>query len=359
MVVDSFRVLKELLRETSLLTGNEFFQTATRILGRLLNADFVFIAYVKESGSGEMEVFGSWKGGKDLGVWSFQLPGTPCELIYENQNNDWDTLKVGRSVCLNEMLRDRFTSARDTNYAVFVGVPMRNASQHLVGHIALFYEKPWDSPLHQESVVELVELFSYKVQSELNRYFLEKERTSTLRELEKVNQILEQETITDPLTHAYNRRYFSRRMQEIYCQSWEVVSRYALLIIDIDHFKFINDQYGHDIGDRVLSHFSTIMMKNCRTDVELLFRIGGEEFAVLSRGIDQPSSLQRFGERINQAFRTTPIEEISNKALTVSIGGAFPVLGDTSWDSLYKRADSALYLAKGSGRDRTVIDERK
>ncbi len=359
MGIDSFRILKELLRETSLLTGSVFFQTATQILARQLKADFVFIAYVKEAGHGEMEVLGSWKGGKALGSWTFQLPGTPCELIYADQGVNWSEIQVGGAVCVNESLRNRFESARDTNYEAFIGVPMRDSNKQLIGHIALFFEKPWLNPAHQERIVELVELFSYKVQSELNRHFLEQERSSTLRELEKANQNLERETITDPLTGLYNRRYFARSMQEAYSRFNSHDSRYALLVLDVDHFKSINDEYGHDIGDKVLRRVSSVMLANCREDVELLFRIGGEEFAILSQGKHVPLTLQGFAERINQTFRSTPMEEISNRVLTLSIGGAFPIAEDRSWDSLYKRADSALYRAKEAGRDRNVIDGRQ
>ena len=214
MGIDSFRILKELLRETSLLTGSVFFQTATQILARQLKADFVFIAYVKEVGRDEMEVLGSWKGGKALGSWAFQLPGTPCELIYADQGVNWSDIQVGGAVCVNESLRNRFESARDTNYEVFIGVPMRDSNKQLIGHIALFFEKPWINQAHQDRIVELVELFSYKVQSELNRHFLEQERASTLLELEKANQNLERETITDPLTQLYNRRYLARSTEE-------------------------------------------------------------------------------------------------------------------------------------------------
>jgi len=357
MASDSFHIIKEFLRETSLLTGSGFFQTATQILARLLKADFVFIAYLKDQKHDEMEVLGSWKEGKALGVWSFILPGTPCALIYEDQKDDWKDIRVGGTVCVNELLRSRFEGARDSDYEVFIGVPMRNARENLIGHIALFFKKNWSSETDRDRFIELVELLSYRVQSELNRYSLEKERQRTLQELEKTNKSLKQETITDPLTQLYNRRYFSRKMQEAFTQFKDIGFNYSLLILDIDHFKSINDQYGHDVGDAVLVRVSSIILVNCREDFECLFRIGGEEFAILSQWNHSPSTFQGFSERINQIFRETPIEEISGRVLTVSIGGAFPMPGDTSWDSLYKRADLALYQAKESGRDRTVITE--
>lgn len=359
MLTDSFVVLKELLSDTAFLSGNQFFQTATRILSRLFEADFVFIAHLKDAGSAEMEVLGSWRGGKALGSWSFQLPGTPCSLLYEGQDKAWNSLRVGGSVCVSDALRCRFDSMRDTNYERFIGVPMKDARQQLIGHIALFFEKPWTSERERDHVVELVELFSYKVQSELTRYVVEKERLETLKQLEAVNQRLEREAVTDPLTHLYNRRYFSRRMQEAFSKFTRNTFPYSLLLLDIDHFKSVNDEFGHDVGDNALRQVATILFENCRKNVELLFRVGGEEFAILVEGELLPSTLQGFGERINHMFRTTPLNELSGRALTVSIGGAFPVQGDASWNALYRRADAALYEAKHAGRDRTFVDGRR
>jgi diguanylate cyclase (GGDEF)-like protein len=126
-------------------------------------------------------------------------------------------------------------------------------------------------------------------------------------------------------------------------------------LLDVDHFKQFNDNFGHDAGDRALRHVAEILRTNCRGDVELLFRVGGEEFAILCQGRLSSHTLHSFGERINQAFRASPPSGVAAKALTVSIGGAIPIGADETWEGLYKRADSALYAAKNKGRDRTVI----
>jgi diguanylate cyclase (GGDEF)-like protein len=102
-----------------------------------------------------------------------------------------------------------------------------------------------------------------------------------------------------------------------------------------------------------------VLGRNCRANVELLFRIGGEEFAILSQGQQNTLSLQQFGERINHAFRRTPVEGIEDLTVTVSAGGAFPEPSDPSWAALFKRADAAMYRAKKSGRDCTIIDPIK
>lgn len=355
-IFEPYRVLKEMLQETSALSGEPFFREAARVLSRLFDADFVFVARLKETAAEEVEVLASFRNGEDRGSWSFRLSGSPCAMVYAGQKNaEWANIRTGHAVYVDDQVYRRFESTRDTRYEAFVGVPLFDPEQRLTGHIALFFEKPWPSTLQRNHVVELVELFSFKVQSELNRDFSEKERQKARQELEAANRKLLLETLTDPLTGLQNRRHFSQCMQEAFEAFRNHHKPFALLLLDVDHFKSINDTLGHDAGDIALRHVARRLQANCRSEAERVFRVGGEEFAILCQGQLSPETLQRLGDRINRAFRHPPEELPLERDVTVSIGGAFPLAQDTSWNATYTRADRALYQAKNGGRDRTVL----
>ena len=355
MEIDSFLILKELIRDTSLLSGELFFKQVVATISRLFGADLVFIAYHKNPKSDAVDILGVWERGKELAPWSFSLPGTPCEVLYDPKHQrEWKKIEVGGSVIINKDLRDRFESMKDTQYEVFIGVPL-STEEGIIGHVALFFEKKGILDTEMESIVELIELFSFRIQGELIRLISEKEKENTLQKLESLNLRLKLESITDPLTQIYNRRYFTSRNQEAFSQYKRDGMPYALLILDIDHFKKVNDEFGHNIGDQVLSRVASVLLANCRSDIELLFRIGGEEFAILCQKNITPSGLSEFTKRLNQVFRSYQIPELPGKQITVSIGASMPEKGDVSWNTLYSRADAALYEAKESGRDRAVI----
>jgi len=167
---------------------------------------------------------------------------------------------------------------------------------------------------------------------------------------------VEQASITDFVTGIYNRRYFHEQLQLEIDRARRIGYPVSLLIFDIDHFKLVNDNYGHPIGDRVLQMVARRIKDELRA-VDILARYGGEEFAVILPGTPG-SSLAGVGERLRQviAMRPFPVDEKSI-SITVSAGGAtFP---DDANDvhSLVDEADRWLYDAKETGRNRTRVPE--
>jgi diguanylate cyclase (GGDEF)-like protein len=157
---------------------------------------------------------------------------------------------------------------------------------------------------------------------------------------------------TDQLTGLNNRTSFSQSLQH----EWDLAKRYSapfsLLMLDIDHFKKINDTYGHIIGDEALKAVAKIIKETIR-DSDAAFRYGGEEFVVLLNNTSEPGS-SLLAERIRQniANLVIPVEDSTLK-LTISLGTA--VLSESeSGEELLKRADEALYQAKNSGRNCVV-----
>jgi len=161
--------------------------------------------------------------------------------------------------------------------------------------------------------------------------------------------------ITDQLTGLHNRRYMSRHLDTLIAGAAKTGKPIAFLIFDIDHFKKVNDTYGHDIGDEVLREFASRIAANVR-GIDLACRYGGEEFVVVMPDTDVEFAYS-VAERLRKSVETTPFD-ISRAPhhlnVTISIGIAGSKMpGDTA-SALLHRADQALYRAKHDGRNRVV-----
>ena len=157
--------------------------------------------------------------------------------------------------------------------------------------------------------------------------------------------------LRDGLTKAFNKRYFSDRLESEFRFAQRHGTPLSLLILDLDHFKKINDGHGHIAGDYVLQAFATLVQNSVRTE-DVFARYGGEEFAIISRAI-APDAAMRFAERLRRVVEALaiPIGVIHVK-VTVSIGiASVPEAHAESPEDLLRAADRALYLAKGRGRN--------
>lgn len=171
--------------------------------------------------------------------------------------------------------------------------------------------------------------------------------------LDEVQRRLKHIAVTDELTGLRNRRYIMEQLEKEYQRAVRSGSALSLMILDIDHFKKINDQYGHLFGDEVLKAVATEMETSLRT-YDLLGRIGGEEFLIASPGssMDDAATL---AERIREKIKARKIgakpHEIS---VTISAGVTSLAEQDSRMNALLIRADEALYQAKKQGRDRVI-----
>jgi len=156
----------------------------------------------------------------------------------------------------------------------------------------------------------------------------------------------------DPLTLAYNRRYFSERLASEWAFAKRHHSACALVAIDADHFKRVNDTYGHQTGDYVLKSLVIVTQRVVRKE-DLLARVGGEEFMVLARGTERPSAIV-LAERIRVAVEAFPFEfEGKSLVVTISLGvSTSDDLGVETPEEMVGRADDYLYRAKEHGRNR-------
>jgi two-component system cell cycle response regulator len=164
--------------------------------------------------------------------------------------------------------------------------------------------------------------------------------------------------LTDELTQLYNRRYFNSHLDGLLQQAEDRNKSISLLMVDIDHFKSINDTHGHDEGDKVLVEVAQRIKRHVR-ECDLVARLGGEEFVVVMPDARTGVGLQ-VAERLRQSIDTKPVllESGQELAVTVSIGlAATRDKGGVTRPVLLKVADDALYQAKRSGRNRVVVGE--
>ncbi|WP_083651477.1 sensor domain-containing diguanylate cyclase [Vreelandella massiliensis] len=170
-----------------------------------------------------------------------------------------------------------------------------------------------------------------------------------IAERKRMEHELENQATRDHLTGAYNRRAFDTALSQCMSDAVHAHQPFVLLMFDIDHFKRVNDNYGHDRGDEILQQLA-VCIKGCLRDSDILARWGGEEFAILLRNTQQAGG-ETFAQRIGQRVRS---RLFSGHTITISIGVAQYSVGEAQ-DALVNRVDQALYAAKHQGRDTVVV----
>lgn len=162
-----------------------------------------------------------------------------------------------------------------------------------------------------------------------------------------------QNAMVDELTGVANRRHFFQFAELEFAKFQRYKRSFSVLMMDLDHFKKINDQFGHPAGDKVLRDFARIIGQSKR-DTDVFGRLGGEEFALIlpETGLSGATDI---AVRLRRACQTIPVSPSSSQRITVSIGVSQSRSGDVSFDEVLDRADEALYRAKNNGRDRVEV----
>ncbi len=177
-----------------------------------------------------------------------------------------------------------------------------------------------------------------------------------LKEKENLIQKLEEATLTDPLTGLLNRRGFASRLDNELARFRRNQRPFSILLLDIDHFKKINDIHGHSTGDRVLQELSLKLTSNTR-EIDTVCRWGGEEFLILLVESELSGATQ-VAEKIRAAIEDMKIQaDRKHLPVTVSIGVSEFENPDTKFESFLKEADDRLYQAKSEGRNRVVASD--
>jgi diguanylate cyclase (GGDEF)-like protein len=156
------------------------------------------------------------------------------------------------------------------------------------------------------------------------------------------------------LTGLFNRRFLREALPSLQAAATRRGEPLCLLMLDLDHFKVVNDRYGHVVGDKTLRAVADVLRNQSRRS-DLVSRYGGEEFAVLCPATDGPTGLQ-VAERLREAIASLGAEPLGHPGpQTVSIGIAVQTSQNFSADTFVDRADTALYQAKHAGRNQTRL----
>lgn len=176
---------------------------------------------------------------------------------------------------------------------------------------------------------------------------LEKTVAERTRDLVEKNKELEVLSVTDKLTGLFNRRKLDQVLDEELIRARRYGAQFALIIVDIDHFKQVNDTFGHGAGDDVLARLAQILRHTTR-DADAIGRLGGEEFLVVCRHSSLQGGLEH-AERIREAVASHDFTGVGHVTASFGVAG---MRDDDSVTSLLARADAALYRAKDTGRNR-------
>ncbi len=171
------------------------------------------------------------------------------------------------------------------------------------------------------------------------------------RQLEELLERVEILAITDPLTELFNRRRYETVLEKEFKKTRRYNSPLSCLMIDIDHFKEVNDEYGHNIGDKILQDTASIL-RNTFREVDIVARWGGEEFIILLPQTDKEAA-RKSAERVLKKISNFKFPSVPDKKITVSIGiASVPSPKIDSGEKLINASDLAMYDAKKKGRNR-------
>ena len=234
----------------------------------------------------------------------------------------------------------------------YAGIPLKTEAGQVLGSFCAvdFKAKQWT-----EQDIEILQELAHSAMREIrlrralhDAEALNQQLVQQLRKVDELNQALHELARTDPLTGLRNRRAFDDSLGLEIAAVERTRSPLSLLVLDVDHFKQINDSFGHDAGDKVLRSIAQVL-SGCVRIIDIVARVGGEEFAVILPHTDAQGAhevAQRMRVAVAQASWL-------GQPTTISIGAASLRAAETA-DSLFARADAALYAAKKSGRNRVV-----
>lgn len=275
-------------------------------------------------------------------------------LLQANQPSNWDlchTLKQQRHLmwCYCILLDERVCpEAHTSTEALLRQTGLTTTALEAGADAYLWIPKP-PQPAPADSFEHLNRLLQAYIRTATRR-------NQAYRELSQTNDLLSAIALVDPLTQLGNRRAFDWELPRQIDVTREQKNPLSLLVLDIDHFKQVNDQYGHLVGDQVLRMFADRLRHHMRF-YETPFRYGGEEFVVLLQNTSFDEA-KKLAERLRRLVDDTPFVVSSSLELpiTVSIGAATLGDGDDGkGEDLIRRADENLLKAKRTGRNKVII----
>ncbi|MCA1777739.1 MAG: sensor domain-containing diguanylate cyclase [Loktanella sp.] len=234
----------------------------------------------------------------------------------------------------------------------YAGVQLKSQQGHQLGTLCVLDHKHRE--LDERQCFALQTLANQVVKN-LEMQLAHHKQSEVIRDLKIKQHRLSKQVATDPLTNLLNRRGFEQRLNQELALIKRGAPSSALLSIDIDHFKKVNDKLGHKAGDQVLSRFSELCRQVFRK-ADVICRWGGEEFLVMLPGATVAEAQHAAG-RLNELLAVTPMAGGISPPLFITVSiGINAITASSTTDALLRSVDELLYQAKEEGRNRTVFD---
>ena len=321
------KAISTITEAVSTQSGESFFSALNQHLATMLQACSVGTGVLCDNGQ-EIETLAFYMDGRIIPNVRYQLANTPCEKVVG------DRIRI-----YPDKVQARFPddgALRELGIEAYVGVPLFDSEKQALGlQFALFSE-----PLENTGFVESVmRIFAARVSVEIER----------LRAEERIRHL----AYYDGLTRLPNRELLLDRLRQSIAHAGRSGTSVALMMLDLDHFKSVNDSLGHPVGDHLLAETGRRLLECIRSE-DTVARLGGDEFVILLHDLGDHGAVQhatrvatKIRERLSEPLQMDGHELVVTSSLGIAI---FPQDGDTP-DQLFKHADTALYKAKSQGRD--------
>ncbi|VAW60795.1 diguanylate cyclase/phosphodiesterase (GGDEF & EAL domains) with PAS/PAC sensor(s), partial [hydrothermal vent metagenome] len=321
--------ITQIMQGVSAATGDDFFNAMTINMAEILHAHSCAIVITLEEPSEEVKTLAYFHDGKIIPNLQYPLAGTPCEMIIGKQPKTFprDIQKI--------FPNDPHLSQQ--NIESYVGIPLYDSQDRPLGLLFSMFRLPIDNTEFNESVMRI---FAARTSAEI-------ERTQTEKRIKHM-------AYYDGLTGLPNRVYLHDRIQQAIAHAERNNTRLAVMLLDLDHFKKINDSLGHPVGDALLIEVAQ-RLKKCVRKEDTVARLGGDEFIILQSGFESHESainhISQIANLLHETLRTHFMVSGHTLMITTSCGIAiYPNDGKTT-EQLIKHSDTALYKAKEHGRD--------
>ena len=314
-----------MIRDVGSARGTDFFATLVRNLSEIAGSDYAFVARFTDDSEQRVRTVAAFGHGEPVENFEFELEGTPCGIA----------VKQGREVVVDH-LRQFFPMdhlAEELDVDSYAGIALTDCAGKVHGVMAVAGK----GPLRNQRLAEaMLELFALRAAAALEG-MLSREAVDYL-------------SLYDSLTGLPNRRMFAEQLAPILAQARKKSEIRAVLFLDLDRFKNINDSLGHAVGDLLLKAVATRLTRSLRHG-DLIARLGGDEFMILLQGLTNKQDAAKIAVKVLESLR--PPFKIQGHDLHVasSIGIAISPEDGDDVDSLLKNADTAMNRAKEMGRN--------
>jgi len=315
-------------------SGFDLINSIMAELSNFTNGSFCFLGILKDRKSDTVLGILANEGDVLEDSWEYCMTDQPCRLVYDNH-----VLNIPCDVQSN------FPRKKDSGSESFLGFPLSHPSKGIIAHFASYSNFREEFSEISEDCIKLIQLVLSREISLLLENF-------SITEMEEEVSIWKRAALTDSLTLCSNRR----ALESDWAKSGQAGSTFgSISILDIDFFKKINDNYGHEIGDQCLKFFSEIFTQNCADEKIKFYRLGGEEFCLFAPFCN-PEELKMLVT--NVANKLSTLLESQSRIPSFTFSGG--IAGYTSSDlrKALSDADASLYAAKQSGRNKILISPK-